>query len=53
MYRDELPNVQRRIRDLEWAVKLSNPQMIELNRQIPSAIDELIYVANEEDEVWE
>lgn len=51
MYKDGWPNVKRLIHDLECMTKIFNPQMIELNRQIPSAIDELIYVADEEDEV--
>ena len=51
MYKDGWPNVKRLIHDVECMTKIFNPQMIELNRQIPSAIDELIYVANEEDEV--
>jgi hypothetical protein len=51
MYRQERPYVKRQIRDLEWATKIFNPQMVELNQCIPSDLEELIYVANEEDEV--
>lgn len=51
MYRRKRPYVKRRIAGEELSRKIFNPQMVELNQCIPSDMEELIYVANDENEV--